>query len=141
VIRDPEDRWRLMRVSTDLSSLFGTRTDRGERLTFEWGEPDADGIYDAVFMADATDRIGELDEALAEAEAALPYKRWTLTLEGDWEDGWIAYATSGPAGGAGAVAVTTRGQGWGADRGGLPTPASALRALVTALGASEGDGS
>jgi hypothetical protein len=48
---DPEDRTRLIRVSTDLLSQFGTRTERGERITAEWGEPDADGIYEPTFTA------------------------------------------------------------------------------------------
>lgn len=46
---DPQDRWRLVRVSTDLLSQFGTRTERGERITAEWGEPDSEGVYEPTF--------------------------------------------------------------------------------------------
>lgn len=54
---DPQDRWRLVRVSTDLLSQFGTRTERGERITAEWGEPDAEGVYEPVFTVHADDRL------------------------------------------------------------------------------------
>lgn len=42
---------RLIRVSADLLDLFGTRTEDGRRMTAEWGDPDADGIYEPVFTA------------------------------------------------------------------------------------------
>jgi hypothetical protein len=51
---DPQDRWRLVRVGTEALSQFGTRTEDGRRITAEWGEPDALGIYEPIFTA-ATD--------------------------------------------------------------------------------------
>lgn len=54
---DPQGRWRLIRVSTDLLSQFGTRTERGERITAEWGEPDAEGVYEPTFTVHADDRL------------------------------------------------------------------------------------
>lgn len=54
-LHDLEDRWRLVRVSTDLLSVFGTRTETGDRITAEWGEPDADGIYDPIFRTTPAD--------------------------------------------------------------------------------------
>ena len=46
---DPQDRWRLVRVQPDVLAEWGTRTEDGDRLTVEWGEPDDDGIYDPTF--------------------------------------------------------------------------------------------
>lgn len=74
-----------------------------------------------------------LHQALEAALAAMPHKRWTLTLEGDWEDGWVASATSRSFGVAQYVEVTTEGQGWGADRNGAPTPHDALERLTALL--------
>lgn len=74
-----------------------------------------------------------VEQAWAEVESALPTKRYTVTLTGDWEDGWIATAEGSFAGGEKPWRVTTEGQGWGADRGGVPTPAAALDCLRAAL--------
>lgn len=79
VIWDPQDRWRLMRVSTELSEVFGTRTEHGERLTYEWGEPDEDGVYEPVFTRHSDDVLGELDRQWQEAEAALP-EGWVVSV-------------------------------------------------------------
>jgi hypothetical protein len=79
-----------------------------------------------------------MEDAMTATMGAIPYKRWTITLDGDWEDGWVASATSRLAGEAG-IEVTTAGQGWGADRGGLPTPADALNALTKKLAARRAD--
>jgi len=43
------EHWRLVRCSIDLLATWGTRTEQGEEITVEWGEPDADGIYEPVF--------------------------------------------------------------------------------------------
>ena len=59
---DPFDRWRLIRVSTDLLSQFGTRTECGERITAEWGEPDADGVYEPIFRTEPRDPSDPTDE-------------------------------------------------------------------------------
>ncbi len=43
------EHWRLVRCSINLLDTWGTRTERGERISVEWGEPDRDGIYEPVF--------------------------------------------------------------------------------------------
>lgn len=67
---------RLIRASSDLLGLFGTRTKDGRRLTAEWGEPighcpDSDEyIYEPVFTAHGASWAAPLDEryrALVEA--------------------------------------------------------------------------
>lgn len=63
---------RLILASEDLLEHFGTRTERGERITAEWGEPSSEGWYEPTFTVHADDRIGTLDAAWAAAEAALP---------------------------------------------------------------------
>lgn len=73
-----------------------------------------------------------LDAAWAAAEAALPYKRWHVTLSGDWEDGWEAEATSRLAG-EGGITVSTNESGWFHEPGGHRTPAAAIRALAVKL--------
>lgn len=63
---DPQDRWRLVRVGTEFLSQFGTRTEDGARLTAEWREPDAAGIYEPVFTRHEDDNpIRESAETLA----------------------------------------------------------------------------
>jgi hypothetical protein len=60
---------RLVLVSEELARLWGTRTESGDRLTFEWGEPDSNGWYTPTFTAHADDNPTQgLREA---AEAAL----------------------------------------------------------------------
>ena len=54
---DPQDHWRLVRVATDMLSQFGTRTERGERITAEWGEPDEAGVYELTFTVHTDDRL------------------------------------------------------------------------------------
>lgn len=39
---------RLVLVSEDALELFGTRTEDGDRLSFEWGEPDENGWYSPI---------------------------------------------------------------------------------------------
>jgi hypothetical protein len=63
----------------------------------------------------------------------MPYKRWHVTLSGDWEDGWEAEATSRLAGGEGSVAVSTNESGWFHDPGGHRDMAAALRSLAAKL--------
>ncbi len=57
---DRQDRWRLIRCSTDLLSQFGTRTEDGRQIVAEWGEPDEHGIYEPTFtvVADSTPEPG-----------------------------------------------------------------------------------
>lgn len=40
---------RLIRASEELIPQWGTRTNDGRRITAEWGEPDAEGIYEPIF--------------------------------------------------------------------------------------------
>lgn len=70
---DPQDRWRLVLVQPDVLAQWGTRTEDGDRLTVEWGEPDDDGIYDPTFTRHGDDnlRTAALDEARAAADSAL----------------------------------------------------------------------
>jgi hypothetical protein len=44
----PEGR-RLILAAEDILEYFGTRTERGEKLTAEWGEPDEHGWYTPTF--------------------------------------------------------------------------------------------
>jgi hypothetical protein len=82
-LTDPEDRWRLIRVGTDLLAQFGTRTERGERITAEWGEPDADGIYEPTFTAHYEGAVLVTEDGLAAAiAAAAPQQRYFGTTKG-----------------------------------------------------------
>ena len=68
---------KLILASEDLLAEWGTRTERGERITAEWGEPDEHGWYTPMFTVHADDRMGALDAAWAAVEAALP-EGWTV---------------------------------------------------------------
>lgn len=69
---------RLIRASENLLDHWGTRTERGERITAEWGEPDALGIYEPVFTVHTDDVL-----ALRERILALPVHKITpKPLEG-----------------------------------------------------------
>lgn len=37
---------RLIRISIELAETFGSRTEDGDRLTFDWGEPTEEVIND-----------------------------------------------------------------------------------------------
>lgn len=41
---------RLVLVQEDALSQFGTRTEDGARLSFEWGEPDENGWYNPLIV-------------------------------------------------------------------------------------------
>lgn len=56
---------RLVLVTEDADTLFFVRDDRGNRLTFEWGEPDAHGWYAPTITA-------HYDDVLPAAPAAGP---------------------------------------------------------------------
>jgi hypothetical protein len=73
-----------------------------------------------------------LGEAWRAVEEALPAKRWTISLAGDWEAGWVADATWRLVGGPSSSA-TTREHRWGEEDQGLDTPEAALRALAARL--------
>lgn len=48
---------RLVRVADDLDKLFGARAENGDRLTYEWGEPDAEGVYEPIITRHADDNL------------------------------------------------------------------------------------
>lgn len=67
-----EDRYRLVRVSTDLLPLLDLRTADGRWITAEWGEPDADGIYEPTFTAHENPGI---QSARTNVRTVRPYHR------------------------------------------------------------------
>ena len=79
-----DPRYRLIRAVPEVLEQWGTRTERGERITVEWGEPDAEGIYEPVFTAHTDDRLEpELtEERLA---AVLPHALSSLTEGSDYD--------------------------------------------------------
>ena len=68
------ERTRLIRASSDLLDFWGTRDDRGNRITAEWGEPigyvelSDEYVYEPMFTVH-TDR-SLLDDFLASPQAA-----------------------------------------------------------------------
>ena len=76
-----------------------------------------------------------LDEAWAEAEAALP-KGWNILLAGDRKDGYYATGSSGRVPGTNwyTIVSTTANR-----RPKDPTPTAALHALAIALRTREGE--
>ena len=46
---------RLILASDNLLDNWGTRTERGERITVEWGEPSPEGWYEPQFTVHADD--------------------------------------------------------------------------------------
>jgi hypothetical protein len=60
---------RLVLISEELARLWGTRTESGDLLTFEWGEPDGNGWYTPTFTAHADDNPTQaLRDRVAELE-------------------------------------------------------------------------
>jgi hypothetical protein len=56
VARDrPPEGTRLVLVGIEFLSQFGTRTDSGDFITAEWGEPDEHGWYTPTFTTHADD--------------------------------------------------------------------------------------
>ena len=113
---------RLILAAEDLLSLFGTRTEDGELITAEWGEPNERGWYEPTFTVHTDDRIGALDAAWAAVVAALP-------------EGWVIDSIQRPNGGAWEADASV---GWSVERGrhvqgSGPTPAAALLALLAKL--------
>jgi len=114
------------------------RDSEGRLLTWKWGEADTDGFYNPTITSHDDDRLGELDAAWAEAEAAAAastdlrgheHGHWTLTdvvkRAVDGPRAWraIAVLTRPP----GAIWTDTKQAGVG------PTPAAALTALAAVL--------
>ena len=84
---------KLILASEDLLAEWGTRTERGERITAEWGEPDEHGWYTPMFTVHADDRIGALDAAWATVKAALP-EGWKIVMW--WHKGRTTMHAVGP---------------------------------------------
>ena len=69
--------------------------------------------------------------ALEELVAAMPWKRWTIVLTGDWENGWVAEAMSWAFGGPVEAWPKRR---WMDTESGEPTPEAALAKLREQMG-------
>lgn len=118
---------RKVRMSPELMERWATRDAEGRRLSWSWGEPDEEGFYTPWVTAHEDDRLGDLDAAWAEAEAALPEGAWLDAVSQSRIMGqpetplgdWIAAAQR--------TIAPDRWERWVAA--GL-TPAAALRALV-----------
>jgi len=86
---------RLILASENLLEQFGTRTERGERITAEWGDPSPQGWYEPRFTAHTDDRIGldveRLARAMTNAFRMVAVEHWPF-LRGD---GWPAYFEDG----------------------------------------------
>lgn len=114
---------RLVWISYDLLAQFGSRTERGELITSEWGQREADGTFTPTFTVHSDDRIGELDAAWAEVEAALPEGWHVFEVVKQSDASWLAvagrrdYLWNGP----------------NSEAGSGPTPAAALLNLAEKL--------
>ena len=51
----PPPHTRLILASENLLDIWGTRTERGERITVEWGEQKPEGWYEPVFTVHSDD--------------------------------------------------------------------------------------
>ena len=80
---------RLILVSEDLLERFGTRTDRGESITAEWGDPTPEGWYEPTFSVHTDDNLVVKERARIRA-AVLGLMEHEFT--DPYEDGatWIA---------------------------------------------------
>lgn len=52
-------RTRLILASENFLDVWGTRTERGEKITAEWGEPTEHGWYEPTFTVHTEDRLSE----------------------------------------------------------------------------------
>jgi hypothetical protein len=59
----PPAHTRLILASEDLLDTWGTRTDRGERITVEWGDEQPEGWYEPVFTQHSEDKLPDKTEA------------------------------------------------------------------------------
>lgn len=72
---------RLILASENLLEQFGTRTERGEKITAEWGEPTPQGWYEPIFTVHTDDvlepsptlDVGRLARALGTTSAGTHY--------------------------------------------------------------------
>ena len=121
------ERYRKICVSSEVIESGFVRTWDGAAITVEWGEPDAEGFYEPVFTRHDDDRLGELDAAWAEVEAALPKGAWIAGLN-RWQTGWVATLGYG---------LSPSSYNLEDDSEPSPTPAAALRALAARLRGEE----
>lgn len=76
---------RLILASEDLFDLFGTRTEDGAQLSYEWGEPDANGWYMPTFTR--TEPVFSLaDEVLFLTSNGIIYDACLRAYRGRSED-------------------------------------------------------
>lgn len=72
-IPPPPPHTRLILTSENLLDQWGTRTERGERITVEWGEQRPEGWYEPVFTVNSDDTLATLvASAKAWADADSP---------------------------------------------------------------------
>jgi hypothetical protein len=123
VIPEPD---RKVLMSPVLMDEWASRDADGYRLTWDWGEPDASGCYTPTITRHNDDRLGELDAAWAEAEAALP-KHWRLGIDPYYPSGWESYAYDIRRTPTSGLTKHSSGACYG------EIPAAALRALAVRL--------
>jgi hypothetical protein len=70
---------RLILASDNLLDQWGTRTERGERITVEWGEEQPEGWYEPVFTVHSDDTLASSSDEL---RAALELIAGPTLLEG-----------------------------------------------------------
>ncbi len=57
----PPEGTRLVIVTDNLLDFIGTRSERGNRLSFEWGEPDEHGWYTPTITEHADDNLAQAE--------------------------------------------------------------------------------
>lgn len=62
---------RLILASIELLDMLGTRTERGERITAEWGEPTPECWYEPTFTVHTDDSLGAALSAAEDREKEL----------------------------------------------------------------------
>lgn len=72
---------RLILVSDSLVDLWATRTERGERISVEWGEPRPEGWYEPVFTVHSDDVLPAATPSPDAGELHCP------TCDFDWMPG------------------------------------------------------
>jgi hypothetical protein len=72
---------RLILASENLLDEWGTRTERGERITVEWGEQQPGGWYEPVFTVHSDDTLASSSDELR-AAAQFAYEQ----LRHHWSD-------------------------------------------------------
>jgi hypothetical protein len=88
----PEIGTRLILASEEFLERIGTRTERGDRITAEWGEPDDRGWYTPIFTAHADDNLIAEATAHADAQASRALRAARFVAE-HWRDETLAHQT------------------------------------------------